>query len=342
MRRFAGTRIALAATVALVAAAAIALVADGDRADGEPAGAAAGKWRSLPPSPLSRTEVGAARIGGSIYVVGGFAAPDGDTVSAAVRYEIAGRTWEPVAAMPVGVNHPAVAAHGGRLYVHGGYTGAGSLSEETDALQRFDPRTGKWSLLAPSGFPRAGHVLAAVRGSLYAIGGAHQGGRPLRLVQAYDPLRNRWRAAPKLRVAREHLAGAVAGGTIYALGGRAAGENVATVEILGRGKLHWKPARRLRVPRSGFGAAVVAGRVIAVGGEQLSEGDSTIAAVEIYLPGPNRWKRLPRIPTPRHGLGVVAAGRTVFALEGGPRPGLTFSGAAEAIRLSGKQLRLGR
>jgi hypothetical protein len=35
--------------------------------------------------------------------------------------------------------------------------------------------------------------------------------------------------------------------------------------------------------------------------------------------------------TPRHGLGVAARGRTVFALEGGPQPALTFTNVVEAL-----------
>jgi hypothetical protein len=35
--------------------------------------------------------------------------------------------------------------------------------------------------------------------------------------------------------------------------------------------------------------------------------------------------------TPRHGLGGVADGNRVFALEGGPQPGLHFSNANEYL-----------
>ena len=44
-----------------------------------------------------------------------------------------------------------------------------------------------------------------------------------------------------------------------------------------------------------------------------------------------RWERLPDLPTPRHGLGVVALGGRVWAIAGGPEPGLTVSGAVESL-----------
>jgi hypothetical protein len=35
--------------------------------------------------------------------------------------------------------------------------------------------------------------------------------------------------------------------------------------------------------------------------------------------------------TPRHGLGGISRGRRVYAIEGGPEPGLHFSNAIEAL-----------
>jgi non-specific serine/threonine protein kinase len=46
-----------------------------------------------------------------------------------------------------------------------------------------------------------------------------------------------------------------------------------------------------------------------------------------------RWSRLPDLRTPRHGLGVVAVGTRVYAVGGGPTPGLAVSGADEYLDL---------
>ncbi len=46
-----------------------------------------------------------------------------------------------------------------------------------------------------------------------------------------------------------------------------------------------------------------------------------------------RWRRLADLPTPRHGLGAVAFARDVYAIGGGPEPGLTVTGANEALRV---------
>ena len=69
-----------------------------------------------------------------------------------------------------------------------------------------------------------------------------------------------------------------------------------------------------------------------VGGEEPA---GTIAQVESFDSHTRRWRYAPRLPTPRHGLGAVGYDGQLFVLEGGPQPGLTYSRAAEALRVAG-------
>ena len=323
-------RLALAALLAVAGATAVALLATDEDADG--VRATTGRWVSLQPSPLSRSEVGAARVGSSIYVVGGFAAPEGATTDRVARYDIEAGTWRLAAPMPIAVNHPAVAASGGRLFVYGGYTDVGALSGETDALQSYNPATDSWALLAGSGVKLGAATLAPVGRRLYAIGGA-SGGAAQRLVQVYDIPKGAWSAGPPMRVAREHLASGAIGSRILVLGGRDGGRNLDAVEVFNTRTRKWRALPDLRTARSGFQAAVVKGHLVAAGGEQLDEGDQTIGPAELYDPAEKRWRVLPAMLTPRHGLGVASKGRTVFAIEGGPQPGLAFSNALEVLRV---------
>src|SRR5687767_9779524 len=109
-------RLALAALLAIAGAAAVALLATDEDADG--VRAKTDRWTTQQPSPLSRSEVGAARVGRSIYVVGGFQAPDGATTNQVARYDTRSGNWSLAAPMPIAVNHPAVAASGGRLFIY--------------------------------------------------------------------------------------------------------------------------------------------------------------------------------------------------------------------------------
>lgn len=321
---------ALAATTA-----AAALLSRGDEANGGTA-ARSGGWVRLPPSPLERTESAAARVGRFVYVVGGFTAPDSATTNQVARYDIRTGAWTLVAPLRIAVNHPAVAAGAGRcrgdVYVYGGYTATGALSGETDALQRFDPETGSWSLLPGSGIARGAAALAPVGCSLYATGGAG-GGVVHRTVQVYEIGRRAWRFAPTMRVAREHHASVAIGGRILVFGGRDFGRNLDSVEELGPKGGKWRKRPPMPTPRSGFGAAPVKAWAVLVGGEELVQGGTTIRPVEAFDPRSRRWRELAGMITPRHGLGVVSRGRRVFALEGGPRPGGSFSAAAEMLRV---------
>jgi hypothetical protein len=42
--------------------------------------------------------------------------------------------------------------------------------------------------------------------------------------------------------------------------------------------------------------------------------------------------------TPRHGLGVAWRGRRIFAIEGGPQPGATFSSLLEYLDVPRRRL----
>jgi hypothetical protein len=81
-------------------------------------------------------------------------------------------------------------------------------------------------------------------------------------------------------------------------------------------------------PRGGTGAAVVGGEIVSVGGE---EPGATIYEVYAYGIATKRWRRLADMRTPRHGLGVLAYRGRVYAIAGGPQPGLHVSAANEYL-----------
>ena len=287
-------------------------------------------WTPLPAAPLERSEVGAARVGGSIYVVGGFGAGS-RTTRAVERYDIARRRWRHVRPMPDALNHPAAVAHRGRLYVSGGYAGESSLSLPSRVLLRYNPRTGRWRRLAPAPTPRAAHAAAAIGGRLYVAGGANESGS-LRSLEIYDLARNRWRSGPDFRgPARNHTTGVASGGLFYVLAGRDA-QNHTSVDRYDPRRRRWEQLPDMRTARGGIASARLRdGRRVVFGGEDLSPGGETIPEVELFDPRTRRWTRLPDMRTPRHGLGGAALGNRVFAVEGGVVPGFSLSNAIEFL-----------
>jgi N-acetylneuraminic acid mutarotase len=281
----------------------------------------------LRPATLARTEVAAGRIGRFVYVVGGFV-PGPATTAAVERYDIMRDRWSRVSSMPVALNHPAAFADRGALYVLGGYTAHGATAGETDAFMRYDPISGRWSRMPAAPTARAALAVGVIGNRLYAAGGA-SGGRTLARLEIFDFGSRRWSRGPDMAVPREHVAGAVAGGAFYVLGGRPG--NLTTVERYLPARQRWERVPDLHKGRSGIAAATVAGRVVVFGGEDVAEAAGTIRPVEEYDAARRQWSALPGMRTPRHGLGGVAFGHRVFALEGGARPGFSFSRTLEAL-----------
>jgi hypothetical protein len=71
--------------------------------------------------------------------------------------------------------------------------------------------------------------------------------------------------------------------------------------------------------------------VVVVGGEGPR---GTFPQVEGYDVAAGRWRVLPRDPAPRHGLGVAALDGRLYAMLGGPTPGLSASDTALALALA--------
>ena len=290
--------------------------------------AAALAWAPLPDATLARTEVSAARIGGSIYVVGGFI-PGGSTTNAVERYEIRRRRWSRVRAMPLALNHTTATVHRGRLYVQGGYEG--QLSQPTGALLRYNPTTNRWRRLPAAPTPRAAQAAAFVGERLYVAGGANDSGS-LRSMEIYNVAKRRWTRGPSFPgPVRNHTTGVTTGGRFYVLAGRDSA-NFTAAERYDPRRRRWQRSPDLRTPRGGIASVRLRdGRIVVIGGEELGPGGSTIGEVELFDPRTRRWRALPDMRTPRHGLGGAALGNRVFALEGGPQPGLAFSDAIEFL-----------
>lgn len=328
-------RAVIAGTVGALCAAGVVVAAtrpDGNGADAPAGSASTGRWRALEPSPLERTEVAAARIGGHIYVVGGFDSSDGETTAAGSRYSIRRDRWKRLKPMPVAVNHPTATSYRGKLFVHGGFTSAAGLSDPTSALQVYSPKRKRWARLPDSPTPRAAHALGEIEGMIYAAAGANDGSAQLSSLEIYDVAARRWTAGPDLNVGRNHVGATVEGGRLYVLGGRdGSGMDFQVSERFDPATGAWKTLAPLETARSGFAAVTVKAKVVAFGGEELGPGATTIEQVELYDPAGDTWTALPDMRTARHGLGGASKGRRVFALEGGPDPGLAFSRALEFL-----------
>ena len=295
-------------------------------------GASRRVWGELTPARLSRTEVAAARLGDSIYVVGGFEATSGRSTAAVERLDLRTGRWSLSRPMPVALNHMGVASYAGSLHVLGGYLSrTDTNSDATASFWRYQPGLNRWTAMPRAPTPRAAFAIAVLGDRLYAAGGRNDTTLALRSVDAFDFERRRWIRASSLNVGREHVAGVVGGGAVYVLGGREVGVgNFATVERYTPRAGRWQQLSPMPNARSGFGAAAIGGKIVVVGGEGPR---GVIGEVDTLDLTSGVWHRATAMRTPRHGLGVVGVGPVVLALEGGPVVGLSFSRTVERLRV---------
>lgn len=280
-------------------------------------------WQPHEKLPVPRTEVAAAPFRGDIVVVGGYLA-DGTSTDEVDLYDPASDSWSRLPDLPVEVNHAAAASAGGKLYVTGGYGGPGVRLRNAYV---FDGDG--WRGLKPMPGARGAAGAGVVSGKLYVVGGVGPDGLARRAF-VLDLKTGRWASIAGPPTPREHLAVTAAGGQVYAVAGRLAGidTNLRAFESYSPASKRWTKLASVPDARGGTGAAFVKGLIVSVGGE---EPRGTIGEVFGYTIATKRWRRLDNLPTPRHGVGAVSLGGRVYVIGGGTEPGLSVSGANEAL-----------
>jgi N-acetylneuraminic acid mutarotase len=175
------------------------------------------RWRRLPSSPTPRAAHAFAALGGRLYAAGG--ANDSGSLRSLDIYDVARRRWRAGPDFPFGParNHTTGVTSGGHFYVIAGRD-AGNLT----AVERYNPRRGRWEDAADVASARGG--IAAVRitgGRIVLFGGEDlgPGGSTIAPVEIYSPRADRWRSLPAMRTPRHGLGGAALGRRVFAIQG---------------------------------------------------------------------------------------------------------------------------
>ncbi len=176
-------------------------------------------WTALAPKPLAVDEIGAAVIGGKIYVPGGRMA-EGLPTTVLEIYDPRSDAWSRGPQMPEALSAYALAAFEGKLYLFGGWNGMHYVA----SVYVFDPDSGVWEARSPLPSPRGFAAAAVAGGGVYVMGG-YDGALvmddnlqylPERALTGEDP----WLArAPMPEPRHQSLALAGAGELVYLLGG---------------------------------------------------------------------------------------------------------------------------
>ncbi|DBA92825.1 hypothetical protein WJX77_008376 [Trebouxia sp. C0004] len=160
------------------------------------------EWLFTSDMTVPRTCLAAASLGDSLYAVGGQAGRQiWDTVES---YDAQQDAWVQLPGhMHSERKYTSAGVLHGRLYVAGGMT---STRTRLASVEAYDPREGKWSLIAAMGVPRSSAGVAALAGCLFAVGGNAGDDWIHNSVEMYIPAAGRWLQRASIAFARSGLA----------------------------------------------------------------------------------------------------------------------------------------
>lgn len=178
--------------------------------------------RTVGELPTPRSDLAAARIGDTSYVVGGF---DGSSMQPTILATTDGRSFTAVGELAVGVRYPAVVAAGGVLWIVGGQLGtseSSSVGGQTDDIERFDPATGRTAVVGH--LPEVvGHASAFVLGGRLFVAGGVVGTTHSAWIWEIDLSTGSATVVGSLPGPRSDAPAVVVGTTAYLVGGEATG-----------------------------------------------------------------------------------------------------------------------
>ena len=164
----------------------------------------------------ARADASAVTVGHTAYVVGGY---DGSAMDAEVVGTTDGRSYRPLAALPVPVRYPAVAALGSRIYVFGGLEVNGHPSR---AVQLVNPNTRTARVVGRLPVALSGAAAGVLGGTIYLAGGRSPRGAT-EAIYAFEPRGASFLRAGSLRVAVANAGATVSNGRLWIVGGETGG-----------------------------------------------------------------------------------------------------------------------
>jgi DNA-binding CsgD family transcriptional regulator/N-acetylneuraminic acid mutarotase len=250
-------------------------------------------WLPGAAKPTAVSNIGAAVLGGRVYVPGGVTEPrpDGKTNGG----DAAGLAASPFSSPLTPVQNHQV----------------------TSVLEVYDPKTDTWTAGAALPEPRAAYALAMLNGRLYLFGG-WDGAKYRAETFIYDPAANAWSTGTPLPAPRAFMAAAALQNEIFVVGGydgQRELDTVTTYDPTGEGAAGgpWSTKPSLNQPRAGLGLLSLANRLYAIGGGW----QSPLTFNEQYDMVSGGWSRTESPVTEQwRNLGLAALGEKIYAVGG--------------------------
>jgi N-acetylneuraminic acid mutarotase len=218
------------------------------------------------------------------------------------------------------------AAHGGALYVYGGYFGvphAYAREGQSGDLVRVDVQENSETVVAVSEGVQGAQLVSSSLG-LLRVGGMRaenaQGEREhvvsLADVSRFDERTRTWQALPSLPEPRSSHAAVLFGGELYVLGGwtlagdRKSGAFAERVLVLDLESQRYRTVAQPAQLRAAQ-AAVLDDKIALIGG--IDPSGKTLQSVHVLDPRTGTWTLGPELPSDAFGVAVASNGRALYA-----------------------------
>ena len=249
--------------------------------------------------------------------------------------------WRVANHLPVGRDDTHAVTLDGKIYLAGGITAITRTTQRPGkkelravaslrSFTRFDPRTGRYTDMAPLPEPLNHVGVVTYRGDIYVVGGHGKlldGEDPKAGLYRYSVDENRWTRLASMPTARGAAATGVVDGRLYVAGGMVAGQALTTVEAYDFRQGRWLRVADLPAPREHVASAVVGGRFYVIGGR--NRWTDALRDVTRYDPRRNRWERVADLPVHAGGLDAARLGDQIIVMGGGNDRAHTITGAVQ-------------
>jgi hypothetical protein len=285
---------------------------------------APGAWRAEPPMTSARAAHAVVATADAIYALAGTGAR-GAPVLGVERFD--GATWTSETTLPgAGLNAPAAAVLGGRIYLIGGFNTVTNVPSARVLV--YDPSTHVWSEAASLPAPRGGHAAVVLDGRIHVIGGGNSRST-IADHDEYDPATNAWVSRAPLPRAEGSPAAVVAGGRLWSIGGRSGSSDFGFVDVYDPATDRWSAGPAID-PRGTAGAFVRCDAIYVVGGESQARSESLADLLRLDL-GASAWRSAPPLPTARNFARAVPFRSRAYVVGGSPTPGRSHAPEGSAV-----------
>lgn len=315
-----------------------------------------GEWISLPALRSGLGDPALVVLNGKIHVVGGseFFGSSGFHEA----FDPVSQRWSSLPDLPRQLSNAAVAVMSDTLYVMGGYNllEGGALAD----AYFYKPETQRWLTASAMLSPTSGAGVAIIDQEIYVFGG-YDNQAESRLVQKYDPAKDRWTLGSPMPVGRSEFGMVALNGLFYAIGGNvrlttAEGEistrtmapnmnkqlraTLSTlVSVYNPASDTWFTVAPLPAPRVSMAVAVLDEQIYVMGGIDVWRSGTVQDSVYVYDPLADEWAAAPALMTARSGVRAVTVDDAIYAI-GGYDQANTPLPTHEAYGLRAKQLYL--